>query len=64
MHASNRGRRPAVAMSPHVPCRRATQAIAREYEFETELSAELAAFGASLALVTVPLWGTALELLT
>ena len=38
-------------------------ALAREYGFETELSAEIAAFGASLALVTVPLWGVALELL-
>ena len=38
-------------------------ALAREYQLEAELSAEIAAFGASLALVTVPLWGTALELL-
>ena len=38
-------------------------ALAREYEFEVELSAEMAAFGASIALVTVPLWGVALELL-
>lgn len=38
-------------------------ALAREYEFEADLSAEIAAFGASLALVTVPLWSTALELL-
>ncbi len=35
-------------------------ALAREYEFEAELSAEIAAFGASIALVTVPLWGVAL----
>lgn len=39
-------------------------ALAREYQFETELSAQIAAFGASIALVTVPLWGTALEYLT
>jgi malate permease and related proteins len=38
-------------------------ALAREYEFEVELTGEIAAFGASLALVTVPLWGAALELL-
>lgn len=28
------------------------------------LSAEITAFGASLALVTVPVWGTALEYLS
>jgi predicted permease len=39
-------------------------ALAREYQLEAELSAEIAAFGASIALVTVPLWGTALEYLT
>lgn len=38
-------------------------ALAREYELEVELTGEIAAFGASLALVTVPLWGAALELL-
>ena len=36
-------------------------AIAREYQFEAELSGELAAFGASIALITMPLWGMALE---
>ncbi|HKO67373.1 MAG TPA: AEC family transporter [Burkholderiaceae bacterium] len=36
-------------------------ALAREYGLESELTAEMAAFGASLALVTVPLWGIALE---
>ena len=35
-------------------------AVAREYELEADLSAEIAAFGASAALVTVPLWGTTL----
>jgi len=35
-------------------------ALAREYQFEAELSAQMAAFGASIALVTVPLWGIAL----
>ena len=39
-------------------------ALAREYQFEADLSAQIAAFGASIALVTVPLWGTALEYLT
>lgn len=39
-------------------------ALAREYDFEVELTGEIAAFGASIALVTVPLWGVALELLT
>jgi len=39
-------------------------ALAREYGLESELTAEMAAFGASLALVTVPLWGVALEYLT
>lgn len=38
-------------------------ALAREYDLEADLSAEIAALGASIALVTVPLWGTALELL-
>ena len=38
-------------------------AMAREYNLEVELSAQIAAFGASLALVTVPLWGAALELM-
>ena len=38
-------------------------AMAREYNLEAELSAQIAAFGASLALVTVPLWGAALELM-
>lgn len=36
-------------------------ALAREYELEAELTAEIAAFGASIALVTVPLWGLALN---
>lgn len=39
-------------------------AVAREYELEADLSAEIAAFGASVALVTVPLWGMALEYVT
>jgi predicted permease len=39
-------------------------AVAREYGFEPELTAQIAAFGASLALVTVPLWGTALDALS
>ena len=39
-------------------------AVAREYELEADLSGEIAAFGASAALVTVPLWATALEYLS
>lgn len=39
-------------------------AVAREYELEPELSAQTAAFGATLALVTLPLWGAALEYLS
>ena len=39
-------------------------AVAREYELEADLSAEITAFGASAALVTVPLWGNALEYLS
>ena len=36
-------------------------AVAREYGFEPELSAQMAAIGASLALITVPLWGVVVE---
>jgi len=38
-------------------------AVAREYQLEAELSAEIAALGASVALITVPLWGMTLEYL-
>jgi predicted permease len=38
-------------------------AIAREYDLEPELSAQTAALGSSLALITVPLWGLSLEYL-
>jgi predicted permease len=38
-------------------------AVARQYHLEADLSAQIAAFGASIALFTVPLWGTALEYL-
>lgn len=39
-------------------------ALAREYQLEADLSAQIAAFGASIALVTVPLWGMVLEQLS
>lgn len=39
-------------------------AVAREYQLEPELTAQIAALGASLALVTIPFWGAALEILT
>ncbi|MGH6623547.1 MAG: AEC family transporter [Burkholderiaceae bacterium] len=39
-------------------------ALAREYELEADLSAQIAAFGASIALVTVPAWGAVLEYLS
>jgi predicted permease len=39
-------------------------AVAREYRLEPELTAQITALGASLALVTVPFWGLAIEHLT